>query len=88
LASTRVSGTAGSTTPRVDIPYTLFKQQVEAANVAVITADADQIQGMFKRPVSYTPPSTGQAVRSHIATVQPTFSDSASKPCSNSKVWW
>src|SRR5215204_3388058 len=66
----------GSAAQRVDIPYTLFKQQVEAANVAAITATADQIQGRLKQAVSYTPPSTGQAVQVTLfATVQPTFSD-------------
>ena len=71
----------GSATQRVDIPYTLFKQQVEAANVAAITATADQIQGRLKQPVSYTPPSTGQAVQvSLFATVQPTFADPGLEP--------
>ncbi len=66
----------GPATQRVDIPYTLFKQQVEAANVAVITATADQIQGTLKQPVSYVQPSTGQAVQvSLFTTVQPTFAD-------------
>ena len=52
-----------ATTQRVAIPYTLFKQQVDASNVAAITATADQIQGRLKQAVSYTPPSTGQAVQ-------------------------
>src|SRR5215203_4467627 len=61
---------------RVDIPYTLFKAQVEAANVATITATADEIQGMLKEPVGYTTPDTNQAVQVTLfATVQPTFSD-------------
>jgi cell division protease FtsH len=65
-----------STTQRVAIPYTLFKQQVDAGNVAAITATADQIQGRLKQAVSYTPPSTGQAVQvTAFSTVQPTFSD-------------
>ena len=64
------------TTQRVAIPYTLFKQQVDAGNVAAITATADQIQGRLKQAVSYTPPSTGQAVQvTAFSTVQPTFSD-------------
>jgi cell division protease FtsH len=64
------------TTQRVAIPYTVFKQQVDAGNVAAITATADQIQGRLKQAVSYTPPSTGQAVQvTAFSTVQPTFSD-------------
>src|SRR5438132_11600984 len=64
------------TTQRVAIPYTLFKQQVDAGNVAAITASGDQIQGRFKQPVSYTAPNTSQAVSvAAFSTVQPTFSD-------------
>src|SRR3982075_3695576 len=64
------------TTQRVAIPYTVFKQQVDASNVAAITATADQIQGRLKQAISYTPPSTGQAVQvTAFSTVQPTFSD-------------
>ena len=50
-------------TLRVAIPYTLFKQQVDAGNVAAITASGDQIQGRFKQPVSYTAPNTSPAVQ-------------------------
>jgi cell division protease FtsH len=65
-----------SSTQRVAIPYTVFKQQVDASNVAAITATADQIQGRLKQAISYTPPSTGQAVQvTAFSTVQPTFSD-------------
>src|ERR1700716_2866979 len=65
-----------SSTQRVAIPYTVFKQQADASNVAAITATADQIQGRLKQAISYTPPTTGQAVQvTAFATVQPTFSD-------------
>ena len=37
---------------RVDIPYTLFKQQVDAANVAEIASRGDTIQGTFRQPVT------------------------------------
>ena len=66
----------GPATQRVAIPYTLFKQQVDAGNVAAITASGDQIQGRFKQPVSYTAPSASQAAQvTDFSTVQPTFSD-------------
>jgi cell division protease FtsH len=66
----------GQTTQRVSIPYTLFIQQVQAGNVASISAQGDTIQGQFKQPVGYTPPNTTQAVQvSTFGTVQPTFSD-------------
>ena len=65
-----------TSTQRVSIPYTLFNQQVQASNVAEITAQGDQIQGRLKQPVSYTPNGASQPVQvSAFSTVQPTFSD-------------
>jgi cell division protease FtsH len=65
-----------TTSSRVNIPYTLFTQQVQASNVTEITAQGDQIQGKFAQPVSYTPDGATQAVQvTAFATVQPTFSD-------------
>ena len=61
----------GPATQRVAIPYTLFKQQVDAGNVAAITASGDQIQGRFKQPVSYTAPNTSPAIQvTAFSTVQ------------------
>ena len=66
----------GPSTQRVSVPYTLFDQQVQSANVSQITASGDTIQGTFKQPVSYTPTGASQAVQvTTFATVQPTFSD-------------
>src|SRR5215211_5592844 len=42
---------------RIDVPYTFFKQQVAAGNVAEVTSRADVIQGVFKQPTTYP---TGQ----------------------------
>jgi cell division protease FtsH len=65
-----------STSQRANIPYTLFTQQVQASNVAQITAQGDQIQGSFKQPVTYTPAGSTQAAQvTTFATVQPTFAD-------------
>jgi ATP-dependent Zn protease len=64
------------TVRRVNIPYTLFNQQVQTGNVAQINATGDTIQGKFKQPVSFTPNGSSQAVQvTAFATVQPTFSD-------------
>src|ERR1051326_429188 len=64
------------TTQRVNVPYTLFSNQVQAGNVASITAQGDNIQGQFKQPVSYTPPNATAAVQvTTFATVQPALSD-------------
>jgi cell division protease FtsH len=66
----------GNSTQRTSIPYTLFSQQVQAGNVAEITAQGDQIQGKFKQPVAYTPSGATQETQvAAFATVQPTFSD-------------
>jgi cell division protease FtsH len=65
-----------TSTPRVSIPYTLFTQQVQAANVAEITASGDTIQGRFTQPVDYTASGSSQPPSVTLfATVQPTFSD-------------
>ena len=68
----------GPSTQRVSVPYSLFSQQVQAGNVAAITAQGDQIQGRFKQPVSYTANGATQAVQvTAFAAVQPSFSDSS-----------
>ena len=36
---------------RTEVPYTLFRAQVEAGNVASVTGIEDEIQGEFKNPV-------------------------------------
>jgi hypothetical protein len=77
------------TAQRVAIPYTVFKQQVDAGNVAAITATADQIQGRLKQAVSYTPPSTGQAAQ--VTAFPPCSRPSpipASRSSSSSRAWW
>jgi cell division protease FtsH len=58
---------------RVDVPYTLFKQQAEAGNVAEVMTQGDTIQGSFKQPVTY-PVDGGQPV-ANFATVRPSFAD-------------
>jgi len=62
---------------RVDIPYTLFKQQVDAANVAEIASRGDTIQGTFRQPVTVPSASPSAPARSatDFATVTPAFAD-------------
>jgi cell division protease FtsH len=68
----------GASTQRTSVPYTLFTLQVQAGNVAEITAQGDQIQGKFKQAVPYTPGGATQTTQvTSFATVQPTFSDSS-----------
>ena len=63
--------------PRIDVPYTYFKQQVMADNVIDVTSQGDTIQGTFRNAVTYpTDPSQGQQQTSTLfATVQPQFAD-------------
>src|SRR5947199_3282585 len=37
--------------PRIDVPYTYFKQQVTQDNVSEVTSQGDVIQGTFKHAV-------------------------------------
>jgi len=56
---------------RVTIPYTLFKQQVAAGNVAEITSQGDDIQGIFKQPIA--DPNVAQTATAQAqAAPQPT----------------
>jgi len=36
----------------VNIPYTLFKEQVQAGNVEEVTSQGDAVQGAFKKEVT------------------------------------
>jgi cell division protease FtsH len=60
--------------PRADIPYTVFRAQVEAGNVSEITAIDDAIKGDFKTEVKYPPGDKGRDVR-RFDTNRPTFAD-------------
>ncbi|HEX3235809.1 MAG TPA: ATP-dependent zinc metalloprotease FtsH, partial [Gemmatimonadales bacterium] len=60
---------------RVEVSYTLFKQQVVLDNVAEISSRADTIQGSFRSPVPYPPDAEKAAQVSDFSTVQPAFAD-------------
>jgi cell division protease FtsH len=75
----------------IAIPYSFFKQQVEAGNVADVTSVGDSIQGRFKTTVTYpleqspapatSTPASPPAVRpnartsTQFKTQRPTFAD-------------
>jgi cell division protease FtsH len=40
----------------ITIPYTFFKEQVEAGNVEAVSSEGDSIEGSFKTAVTYPPP--------------------------------
>ena len=47
----------------ITIPYTLFKEQVEAGNVEDVTSQGDAIQGTFKKEVTYPPDEASPSAR-------------------------
>src|SRR6185369_3673332 len=70
----------------IGVPYTFFKQQVEAGNVETITSVGDSIEGQFRTEVTYPPkgsqapnanPAGDGTPRTSIAfkTQRPTFAD-------------
>jgi cell division protease FtsH len=58
---------------RLDVPYTTFREQVQAGNVSEITSKGNQIQGTFKKSVTY-PPSGGKT-STEFQTQRPAFAD-------------
>ena len=57
---------------RTEVPYTLFRAQVEADNVASVTGIEDAIDGQFKKPVRYPEGDQGQEV-TQFSTRRPSF---------------
>src|SRR5689334_5947496 len=71
------------TNDRVTIPYTTFKEQVQAGNVSEITSQGDAIQGTFKQAITWpsTPqPGQRQIQATKFATQKPAFEDPALQP--------
>ncbi len=69
------------TSPSVNIPYTLFKQEVAKGNVMAIYTKGELISGKFSEEVSYTAPpqdeeESGKTTQvSHFKTFVPAFAD-------------
>ncbi|HEY3118061.1 MAG TPA: ATP-dependent metallopeptidase FtsH/Yme1/Tma family protein, partial [Chloroflexota bacterium] len=87
---------------RTEIPYTVFKQQIEAANVAEVTSRADVIQGTLKQAVPIPAPA-GQpdSMMQLFSTVRPAFADPGleallaaqnavinARPLDEPRSWW
>ena len=78
-----------SAPPRVTVPYSYFTQQIQAGNVASVTAQGPAIQGTFRHAVTYpvqngttssspngtTSSSQNPTTTAHFATNRPTFAD-------------
>lgn len=64
-----------SSTPKITVPHSVFKNQVAQGNVARITAQGDTITGAFKSAVTYTPADSSQKTETgtQSTTVSPAF---------------
>jgi cell division protease FtsH len=59
---------------RTSVPYTLFYKQVQASNVVEISSKGSEIQGNFRKAVSYTPAGDKKAKSvTKFQTVRPDF---------------
>ncbi len=58
---------------RLDVPYTLFREQVQAGNVSEVTSQGDTIQGTFKKEVTY--PEGSDDRDTDFETERPAFAD-------------
>ena len=66
---------APDTSDRMTVPYTTFKQQVEAGNVQEITSRGEAIQGTFNQNVTYPTSGEGQKTSTRFQTRAPFFDD-------------
>ncbi|HEV8633774.1 MAG TPA: ATP-dependent zinc metalloprotease FtsH [Chloroflexota bacterium] len=70
---------------RVTVPYTTFKEQVQAGNVVEITSRGDAIQGTFRGPVTWPPSGQGSVTATKFETRAPAFNDPSLVPLLESK---
>ena len=86
-------------TQRIDVPYTAFREQVQAGNVADIVSRADVIQGTFKQAVA--DPKQASRTSTSFQTVRPAFADPGleslllqqgvvinARPLEEPRTWW
>jgi cell division protease FtsH len=86
---------------RLEIPYTAFRAQVEAGNVAEVMSRGDIIQGTFKQPVTYPPQGSDARTSTEFSTVLPAFADPGletvlrqqgvqinARPLEEPRSWW
>src|SRR5918999_5576349 len=63
----------------VEVPYTLFKEEVRSGNVEAIYGQGDTVEGRFEEPVTYPPKGEGGSEPSSTSetftTVLPSFVD-------------
>jgi cell division protease FtsH len=86
---------------RIEIPYTVFKQQADAANIVEVTSRADIIQGEFRQPVTYPTDGGADKTSGQFQTVRPDFADPGleallvskgvvinARPLEEPRSWW
>ena len=63
---------------RMSVPYTFFRQQVEAGNVKEVTSQGDSIQGDFRKATA--PPGAKGGPKKKFSTVQPSIRPRQPRP--------
>jgi cell division protease FtsH len=87
-------------TGRVSVPYSFFRGQVQAGNVADVESKNDEIQGTFRNAARYPQSQQGKEVK-QFQTVRPTLGDDDlltllldkrvsvnAKPLQQGQPWW
>jgi cell division protease FtsH len=85
---------------RTSVPYSFFRAQVQAGNVADVESRNDEIQGSFRNDVRYPQSQQGKEVK-RFQTVRPTLGDDGlltllldkgvsvnAKPLQQGRPWW
>jgi cell division protease FtsH len=67
-----VAGQVGNQKTRIDVPYTVFRAQVEQGNVREVSTRGDTIQGVFRHMVRYPPGKSGKSA-TLFQTVHPSL---------------
>ena len=60
---------------RLTVPYTFFREQAEAGNVAEVTSRGDTIQGEFRKPVRFEQEKRESGPSKRFETQRPSFAD-------------
>ena len=60
---------------RLTVPYTFFREQAEAGNVAEVTSRGDMIQGEFRKPVRFEQEKGESEPSKRFETQRPSFAD-------------
>ncbi|HTX30391.1 MAG TPA: ATP-dependent zinc metalloprotease FtsH [Solirubrobacteraceae bacterium] len=62
------------TTPRLNLPYSVFRAQVQAGNVDSVTATGETIEGQLRRAIRY-PAANGGPASEEFKTQRPIFAN-------------